>query len=497
MPNNNAAAFNLLDKLLKQVDQENIAICYEEGQLSYIELISYIMKMAGFYQSQHFQPKDRIMIMLPDGVAWVIAYLGALWAGLIPMGINPRSSLSEFNKLYQLALPRLIIADESCRAGLTAVNAGYTQTKVEFILHDQDLLTRIASLSPVAAYLHQPDDELFWVFTSGSAGHPKAIVHGARAIEHSIQFAREVLKIQASDRLYATSRLFFAYPLANVLFAALGCGATMVLHRAWPCCNTMAHTLMHYKPTLVFSVPILYRQLLARTDLSDCLAGVRYCVSAGEHLSDYLADTWRAASSVPLMNGYGMSETLSFILYGNIDGLPGLQKAPGVSIYSAHHAPSRLCFSHPGLYKRHITLTEEWTCTEVYISDDIFIEVALQRFKFQCRADFLCKVKGRFVHLVEEESYVLAQCAVELKEIAVICEPNAMGEAQIIWCVVIDEQVPIKQVEEKLHRVKQGLPNYRRPAIWRYYKALPRTSTGKILYRQLIKNRVNIEKEGS
>jgi acyl-coenzyme A synthetase/AMP-(fatty) acid ligase len=490
MLNTNSAPYNLLEILLGQVDQENTAICYEEGQLSYAELTHYIMKMAVFYQSQHLQPRDRIMVMLPDGVAWVIAYLGALWAGLIPIGINPCASLVEFNTMYQLALPRFILAGDLCHALLEEANQDGAQTRIEFIKYDHDLLARIAPLPLVSAYPHQSDEELFWVFTSGSSGHPKAITHSGCAIEQSIRFAREVLAIKAEDRLYATSRLFFAYPLANVLFAAIGCSATMILHRAWPCCNTMANTIARYQPTVVFSVPVLYRQLLARTDLPELLAGVRQCVSAGEHLSDYLAASWRAASSVPLMNGYGMSETLSFILYGNVNDVPGVQMAPGVRVYSSHHEPSRLCFSHPGLYKRHITLTEEYRCTDVYISDDIFIEVAPQRFKFQCRADFLFKVKGRFIHSVEEESYILAHCAPELKDIAVICEQDARGESQVVWCIVRNERMPIGQVEEKLNAVKQALPTYRRPAVWRYYEALPRTSTGKILYRQLIKRSV-------
>jgi len=78
-----------------------------------------------------------------------------------------------------------------------------------------------------------PDAPAFWLYSSGSTGHPKACVH----LQHDMKvcadaYARGVLGIESSDRCFSVARLFFAYGLGNAMYFPLAVGATSILCRS-------------------------------------------------------------------------------------------------------------------------------------------------------------------------------------------------------------------------------------------------------------------------
>jgi acyl-coenzyme A synthetase/AMP-(fatty) acid ligase len=156
------------------------------------------------------------------------------------------------------------------------------------------------------------DAPAFWLNSSGTTGKPKGIVHAHRAAAQADVFAREILGATPRDRFYSTSKLFFAYPLANALFAGLRLGASVVLDAEWPNPERVARLVAQHRPTLFFSVPTLYRRLVeARVPF----AGVRRAFPPERPARR----TWRRPGCergrAPLVNGYGTTETLSLVLY--------------------------------------------------------------------------------------------------------------------------------------------------------------------------------------
>src|SRR6185369_8129058 len=132
---------------------------------------------------------------------------------------------------------------------------------------------------------------------------------------------------------FATSRLFFSYPQTNSLMAGLKIGATVLLDPQWPTAESAAATVARMQPTVFFSVPSLYRNLL-HAGLAPALAaaGVRKCVSAGETLPASLREAWRKATGLEMVDGYGASETLVLVLTAKGDD-DGLQPSPGVDVH--------------------------------------------------------------------------------------------------------------------------------------------------------------------
>ena len=133
------------------------------------------------------------------------------------------------------------------------------------------------------------DHMLFILSSSGTTGKRKGIAHAHRCVDHAHVFARDILGATAADRFNSTSKLFFAYPLANSLFAGLRLGASVILDPQWPSPERLATLARRHRPTVLFSVPTLYQRLLESELSFDSI--VRY-VSAGEACPPALASAW-------------------------------------------------------------------------------------------------------------------------------------------------------------------------------------------------------------
>jgi acyl-coenzyme A synthetase/AMP-(fatty) acid ligase len=293
------------------------------------------------------------------------------------------------------------------------------------------------------------------------------------------------------DRLFATSRLFFSYPQTNSLFAGLKLGATVILDPQWPTAASVAATVQQMRPTVFFSVPSLYRNLLhAGLAPSLAAAGVTRCVSAGETLPASLRDAWREATGIGMADGYGASETLVLVLTA-LDGDDGLQPSPGVEVRpldaqaAAAGIPTRLCIRVSTLalgYLDRPAAQAESFRDGAFCPADLFLRTP-SGWRFAGREDSLVKIKGRWVNLVELEEK-LASGTPGLLEAASVCVPDPDGVDSVAMFYVA-RPGEREQVERLLRERAAALPPYQRPAGWHSLAALPRTPTGKLLRRRL------------
>ena len=167
-------------------------------------------------------------------------------------------------------------------------------------------------------------DEALWVYSSGSTSRPKGIVHTHRSIIDCCAFHSDTLGVAEGDLLFCTSKLSFAYALANGLLAPLRLGATVYLHPDWITPDALRSVLKIEKPRVVFSVPSLYRNLLnqAPGEQEKLFSIPDHYVSAGEHLLSEIRLRWQELSNRTIMNVYGCSETLFLALASNPEDTP-------------------------------------------------------------------------------------------------------------------------------------------------------------------------------
>ena len=479
-----AAPLNAAALLLSQADPARIALACGEQQLSYGDLRDRVARAAAVWRERGLRPGDRVAIKLPDGIDWVVAFLGTIWAGGVAVAVNPQIPAAEWDYILDEAGFNVIVA--------TAAEDTPACWRDRVILVEEGRRA-VAAASPIEPHGVDADTPAFWCHSSGTSGKPKAVVHRhgfAREIE---RVSRERVGVTAGDRLFATSRLFFSYPQTNSLFAGLKLGATVILDPQWPTAASVAATVERTRPTVLLSVPSLYRSLLnAGLAPAIAAAGVTRCVSAGEALPESLRKAWREATGIGMLDGYGASETLILVLTA-LDGDDGLQVSPGVEVQpldakaAADGIPTRLCFRVSTLalgYLDRPAAQAQSFRDGAFCPADLFLRTPSGGWRFAGREDSLVKIKGRWVNLVELEER-LAAGTPGLLEAASVCVPDEDGvdSVALFYVARIGERV---KVEQALRERAAALPPHQRPLGWHAIEALPRTPTGKLLRRRLV-----------
>ena len=480
----NAAAL-----VLAQGEDTQVALICGDQQLTYAQLRERVARAAGAWKARGLRPGDRVAIKLPDSIDWVVAFLGTIWAGGVAVAVNPQIPAPEWSYILDEAGFGIILAEH---ADDTPAPWDSRVILLEPGRHE------VTAAEPALPQAVDEETPAFWCHSSGTSGKPKAVVHRHRFACEIERVSRERLGITAADRLFATSRLFFSYPQTNSLFAGLKIGATVILDPQWPTAASAAATVEAQRPTVFFSVPSLYRNLL-HAGLAPALvaAGVGKCVSAGETLPASLRAAWRKATGLPMVDGYGASETLVLVLTGK-DGDDGLLPSPGVEVHpldpeaAVAGLPTRLSFHVStvalGYLDRPAAQAQAFR-GGAFCPADLFVHTQGGGWRFAGREDSLVKIRGRWVNLVELEEKLAAGIA-GLLEAATVCVPDEDGVDSVVLFYAA-KAGDAARVEQALRERAAGLRPHERPRSFHEIPALPRTPTGKLLRRRLADAFVN------
>ena len=467
--------------LLEGGESARTALVCGSEQVTYSALRDDVARAAGAWRRRGMRDGDRVAIKLSDGCAWVRAYLGAIWAGGVAVAVNPRISVDEWRFIVGEGRFGFVLAESTKEDSLQEVR--------DRVIALDEWLRDAASAIPAPPAAMDQESPAFWCHSSGTSGKPKAVVHAHRFALHVARPGAEILGIRSDDRLFATSKLFFAYPLGNSLFTGLKVGATVILDPQWPSAASVAETIVAQRPTVLFSVPSLYRNLL-KDGFAARLAehGLRRCVSAGEALPSALRDAWRRETGIGIVDGYGASETLSLALLDIGDG-EGLSPAPGVCVQALDPhaaAPMRLRVDTPtralGYWNRPDADRESFR-DGAFCPADLFEPMSTGAWRFMGREDCLMKIGGRWVNLIALEQRLAAGCP-SVSEAAVVATTDGDGVAALALFYVPKADASVG-ADGGLKLCVDALPPHQRPQWLHCVPSLPRTATGKLLRRKL------------
>jgi acyl-coenzyme A synthetase/AMP-(fatty) acid ligase len=399
------------------------------------------------------------------------------------VAVNPRIPQHEWEYILAQAGFAVIVCESA---------EGTPEPWLSRVILLEDGRRAVAAEEPGTPHLVDPETPAFWCHSSGTSGMPKAVVHAHRFVHEVDRVSRERVGIVPDDRLFATSRLFFPYPQTNLLLAGLKIGATLILDPQWPTPQSVAATVAATRPTVLFSVPSLYRTLL-HEGLAPRMAaaGVRRCVSAGEALPATLRRAWQEATGVGMVDGYGASEVLVLVLTA-LPGDDALMPSPGVDVRpldpaaASAGAPTRLVIrvSTTALGYLDCPAAQADSFRDgAFCPADLFVRSDGGGWRFAGREDALVKIKGRWVNLIDLDERLGAGLP-GLLEAASVCVPDADGVDSVAFFYVA-RGADNATVERALHERAMTLPRHQRPASLHAIEALPRTATGKLVRRRL------------
>lgn len=487
------APLNASDAILTRVREparrDRAAILHAGGTVTCGELDIAVSRAANALGALGLRRGDRVCLLMNDSPRFCAAFLGALKAGAVAVALNTRLPPAELAYIAGDCEARLAIADPDYLAAAGAAWRG-TATRLAPARGAGDSLEAAMAAARLGhkTGATRADDPAFWLYSSGTTGKPKAIIHSHASCAHAGKLLREVAGAREGTVVLATSKLFFAYALDNGFTGPLACGATIVLDDGWPDAAAIAAHAARYRPGVFFTVPTVMRRLLAlpRGEL-DSFAPIPLVFTAGERLPDPIAAKWRETVGTRVLEAYGMSETFCNAFANFPDrhrtgtcGVPLAGVAAKLLDGSEHEvaddAPGVLWVKHPSLalrYKSDAATARAfrggWFCT-----GDLFTRDADGFWSHQGRADELYKIAGQWVKPAELEEAVLADT--RIREAACVVVPDADGFDRLALFVVGAGDGAAEVAAARLDE----LPRHARPKWVRAVAELPRTATGKV-----------------
>jgi acyl-coenzyme A synthetase/AMP-(fatty) acid ligase len=472
---------NAAETLLAAGCDEHLAVRCGEQQITYRILRRLVRQSAGAWQARGLRPGDRVFVIAPDSVDWVVTYLGVIWAGGVAVGVNPLLPAEELETILVDSEPGFVWCEEEVARSVEALKG----MSVPVVRNGAAWAAEVAAADLVPAVKRDAEDPALWVGTSGTTGSPKGVVHVHRTVIDAHSFACGVLGADSSDRFYATSKLFFAYALGNSLFAGLRAGGTVILDAQWPTPERVEAMVARFRPTLVFCVPTLYQKML-QTGVARRLghSSVRHYVSAGEALPAATRSGWREATGCAPTIGYGTSETIALVLYCDDDsGL--LRPAPLTEVEYAQGAgaPQRIWIRHSavarGYWRRPEAQADAFRAGGWYSPGDLFQRHPHGRLEYAGRNDDMLKIAGQWVSTLWVEQKLAPAVADSVQQLAAVGVPTEEGLTAL---AVLAVAAPGRAAEaqRRLAAAVATLPRHRRPRWVHWVDALPLTATGKL-----------------
>ena len=270
--------------------------------------------VAGGIGTLGIAPGERILIRMTNSAEFVAAFLGSIWAGAVPVLQNSQLGRSELEHIVALTRPAALLyasqpPDDEPALSLAAgaMAAVVTRDGLHALNGDPAHGIRRGALR---AFDASPDDAAFIVFTSGTTGKPKGVVHAQRWLTALGDSNRARVPPRSNDVVLATGEWSFISALGhNVLFPLRnGVAGAIMEQRATP--QRILAAVERDKVTLLHSVATLYRRILATPSIERRydLSSLRGANSTGEPLEDSVREEWQRRIGCPIWEHYGVSE---------------------------------------------------------------------------------------------------------------------------------------------------------------------------------------------
>jgi benzoate-CoA ligase len=504
------AQFNFAAYLfqLNEARAGKIAYIDDTGSTTYGELEERARRFATALRTLGVHPEERVLLVMLDTVALPIAFLGALYAGVVPVVANTLLTAADYVYMLTHSHARAVIASGALLPGVTqaldqlnsAEHDGCPLIVSQPLDGERPDSPRLDELIDAAAPAVKGcasggDDIAFWLYSSGSTGKPKGTVHTHANLYWTAElYAKAVLGIVESDVVFSAAKLFFAYGLGNALTFPLSVGATAVLMAERPTADAIFARLVRHRPTVFYGVPTLYASMLVSPNLpARAEVAMRVCTSAGEALPREIGERFTAHFGAEILDGIGSTEMLHIFLSnraGAVEyGTTG-RPVPGYEVELRDEAgrpvpdgevgdlyikgPSAALMYWSNREKTRATFLGEWIR-----SGDKYSRLPNGCYVYAGRSDDMLKVSGQYVSPVEVEMVLVQHDAV--LEAAVVGVDHGGLVKTRAFVVLKREFAPSEILADDLKAfVKERLAPHKYPRDIVFADDLPKTATGKI-----------------
>jgi 2-aminobenzoate-CoA ligase len=513
-------ARELLDRNVEEGKGSRPAILFRDRVITYGALQEQANRLGNVLASGGVAEEDRVVILSPNQPLSVVANFAAMKLGAIPVPASPLLSPSEVawvaNNSEARALlvhPAMLPLAEKARRdfaeapvmlGLAPPSDELAQAGVPSVLPLMEKAD--ASLEPV---LRQKDRAGILLYTSGTTGKPKGVVHLVEEIlAIADTFGRHGWKLRDDDVVFSPAPLAFAAGYGAMAVIPFRFGAAVsIMPRFEPV--AAFETVQQHRATVLTILPTSYRKMLQvegaekRFDLSS----VRMCTGGGEALTAETYRQWLGRFGLEIFEGFGTTEMFYVFVSSAVTerakpgsiGTPvpgyevrvvtdeGNEVGPREIGRMVARGPTGTLYWRPleesarlMESQRHAVVGEGWNVVGDYLYPD-----EDGYFWFVSREDDLIKSSGYRIGPEEIEMVILKHPAVA--DVGVIGVPDAVrGQSTKAFVVPAEGYAPSGELKQEIiDFCRNEIAVYKLPREVEFVETVPRTVTGKLLRRVL------------
>ena len=494
----NLARYCLASSALRHPDKTALILCDDPdhpehaSRWSYGEIEDLVLRLAHGLARRGLAPGERLFLRMGNSLDYALMFFAANAAGLVPVPASPMLSVPEARAIIADCAPRAVVTDGTL--DLPALPDGMLVLGPGDIAH--------AKRGPRGGYAASGcDDPAFLIYTSGTSGLAKGVLHAQRAVWGRRPMYRGWYGLERDDILLHTGAFNWTYTLGTGLFDPWANGATSLLYcgardiAVWP------RLAQCHGATIMASVPSLYRQLLKHAAPDPrSLASLRHGLSAGEVLSPALFHEMIDRTGLTPYEALGMSEISTYVSSSpDVPPKPGSPGKPqpgrAVAILPVEGGTEPLKPGHSGLLAVHRSdpglMLGYWNRPreeaqafrgDWFLGGDLASMDEDGYIWFEGRNDDVMNAFGYRVSPQEIENVLLAHPAVADAGVA---EVTVAEGVSVIAAFMVAAPGAKPDAAAILAHAQGQLARYKLPRELRFVESLPRNRNGKLLRREL------------
>ncbi len=508
--------------------KDKTAITIEDAKsgirsLSYAELNTHTNCFAGVLSRLDLLAGERVLIRLPNTIEYPVCFLGILKVGAIAVPSSHMLTTEELSYLAKDAGVRILITEASTFADIANSLSDIPTLKHVILINDvafketpktlssaiqchfYDVLmassTPIANSAPTLA-----EDPAYLVYTSGTTGYPKGVLHAHRALIGRTPSGKYWFNFQAeNERILHTGKFNWTYVLGTGLMDPLYHGHSVVLYEGPNEPSIWIDLIARHQCTTFIGVPTIYRQILQKTDFThNDTPTLRHCMSAGEHLSGEILDAWQMRFRQCVYEALGMSECSYYLSqHPNLSNNPSIpvkagsagkpQPGHNIALLDGKGNPVKdneegmmsIPLDDPGLFLEYWQLPEETASSRkqgYFLTGDYAKRDEDGYLWFMGRRDDIINSFGYRISPHEIERVL--KMHPDIADAVAIEEVIDDNKCIVTACVILHEHKSVSE-DKIINYCTKHLARYKVPKKVRFLSNFPRTRNGKILRKDI------------
>jgi acyl-coenzyme A synthetase/AMP-(fatty) acid ligase len=475
---------NLIEDLMERSPASRLGIVAIDAEGSrrdwyFGELIAKSAGLSGSFAARGVQRGDVVLTLVGNRIEWVLSLLACWRMGAVALPCNTMLRRADLEHRVAAADPKLCVGEEGLLEEMPGGVPLMTMADVAAVM-DEDRPQE----TPAAIEEMEAEDPALIVFTSGTTGEPRGVVHAYRYLMGQRVQAEHWFGSRKGDLAWCTTATGWSKSARNVFLAPWITGAAAVIHDGRFDPAERLDFAEALGVNVLCQAPTEYRMLARRTQLRP-LPALRRMVSAGEPLDPETIAAFKEATGLEPADGYGQTETGH--VTANQVGEPVRQGSmgkplPGLETRIVEGELQLLTHSSPTFFSRYLDgerFEDEWWQT-----GDLVREDEGGCLYFEGRGDDIILSSGYRIGPTEVEAALLSHPAVA--EAAAVAAPDP-ERGSVVRAIVVPRD---GDGDEKLARAlqehcKRETAPYKFPRIVEFVAELPKTSSGKIKRAQL------------